>query len=90
MESNFTVDRLAGELNIHRSSLTRLFCRRVGLPLSDYIRRLRIRRAISLLKDSEKTVREIAFACGFSDPAYFSRCISTELGGNPQKIRKLL
>ncbi len=89
-ESDFTVDRLARELNIHRSSLTRMFGRRVGLPLSEYIRRLRIRRAISLLKDSEKTVQEIAFACGFSDPAYFSRCLSAELGQNPKKIRKLL
>jgi AraC-like DNA-binding protein len=90
VESDFTVDRLARELNLHRSSLTRLFHRRVGLSLSDYIRRLRIRRALSLLKDSEKTVREIAFACGFSDPAYFSRCISAELGANPKKLRERL
>jgi AraC-like DNA-binding protein len=87
-ENDFTVDRLARELNIHRSSLARMFARSVGLPLSDYIRRLRIRRAISLLKDSEKTIREIAFACGFTDPAYFSRCLSTELGENPKKIRE--
>ncbi|MFA5863933.1 MAG: AraC family transcriptional regulator [Phycisphaerae bacterium] len=89
-QPELTVDRLAREFRIHRSVLTRLFSRSVGLPLSRYIHSLRIRRALSLLKDQHKTIRQIAFACGFSDPAYFSRCLSKEMGINPKQIRKKL
>lgn len=89
-QPELTVDRLARELQIHRSTLTRLFAQSVGLPVSRYIQSLRLRRALSLLKDRDKTIRQVAFACGFADPAYFSRCLSREMGAAPRQIRDRL
>ena len=89
-DSELTVGVLARELGVHRSQLSRVFGKATGLSPSAYIQRLRLRRALSLLSQKGMTVREIAFACGFSDPAYFSRCISNEFGVSPKALRRSL
>ena len=89
-DGEFTVNSLATMLGVHRSSLSRMFRQARGLTLKDYIHRLRMRRAMSLLRNEAMTIRQVAFACGFSDPAYFSRCVSAELNASPKELRKTL
>jgi AraC-like DNA-binding protein len=87
---DLTVDWLARTLKVHRSVLSRAFSKSVGVPISRYIQSMRIRRALSLLNDATQTIAEVAHASGFADPAYFSRCLSKEMGCSPRKIRKSL
>jgi AraC-like DNA-binding protein len=89
-DRQLSVSSLAREVKLHRSRLTRIFSRQCGMPPVEYIKRMRITRAISLLRGSDRRISEIAYECGFSDPAYFSRCITDETGMSPRAIRQSL
>ncbi len=84
------VDALARALQVHRSRLSRLCREELGLPPSAYLKRLRLRHALYLLRHSELTVTEVARACGFEDPAYFSRTFAQAMGEAPSRTRNLL
>ncbi|MCL6614629.1 MAG: helix-turn-helix domain-containing protein, partial [Firmicutes bacterium] len=45
--------------------------------------------ARTLLMDDTKNVEEIAFACGFNDPAYFRRIFKRKQGIAPSAYRRL-
>jgi signal transduction histidine kinase/ligand-binding sensor domain-containing protein/CheY-like chemotaxis protein len=60
----------------------------VGKTPSQFIRLIRLQRAVELLESSEMNVSEVAYAVGFSDPNYFSRAFSEEFGYPPSEIRK--
>lgn len=85
---NFSIKALAGELGLHRSQLSREFRRVMGMPLMDYIMRLRLQEALSLLKATDQPVAEIAPRCGFQDPDYFARLIRRKFHASPSQIRR--
>jgi AraC-like DNA-binding protein len=52
------------------------------------LQRYRVNQAKSLLKDSQKTIMEIALEVGFSDSGYFSRVFHRETGMSPEQFRR--
>ena len=71
-ESPLPMVDLAARLSVSRDTLERRFRGVTGLAPSQYMRRLRLERARDLLRHSAMKIGDIALACGFSDPAYFS------------------
>ena len=59
-----------------------------GKTPSQFIRSIRLNRAMKLLKESNFSISEIAYESGFKDPAYFSRVFLKEFGNAPSAIRK--
>lgn len=55
---------------------------------SQFIRVIRLERAMELLKTTDLNVSEIAYDVGFNDPNYFSRTFLEEFGLSPSEIRK--
>ena len=53
----------------------------------DFIQKARIKHACQLLKNTDMTTKEVAFACGFSDPKYFAKCFKSEIGKTPTEYR---
>ena len=53
-----------------------------------YVSRLRMNRALELLSEREKSIREIALACGFEDEKYFSRAFKKKYGYPPSYFHK--
>lgn len=51
-----------------------------------YLQRTRINRAVDLLRSGEFTVKDVAYACGYDDPAYFSRVFARSLGQPPSSF----
>jgi AraC-like DNA-binding protein len=86
-DPNFSVDKLAEELEIHRSTLSRRFHKVTGTTLVDYIAAIRLQNAVSMLRETPLPVSEVAYRCGFSDPNYFSKVIRTKLGKPPTAVR---
>ncbi len=84
----FGVERLASRVGLHRSSLSRRFSAQVGISPVAYITNLRIQNALSLLKESDKPVGQIARLCGYRDPNYFSRLMRRVFGQSPREFRK--
>ncbi len=66
-----------------RSYLIRVFRGVTGQTPMAYLRELRLQRALHLLTTGEFSVARVAELCGFSDPAYFSRLFSRQMGQPP-------
>ncbi|MDP1590850.1 MAG: AraC family transcriptional regulator [Prosthecobacter sp.] len=71
------VEALAGMVGLGRSAFSRLFKHSTGRTVPQYVNELRIARACQLLAESDQTVGQIAFECGFVSPAHFQRQFRT-------------
>ncbi|WP_320774472.1 substrate-binding domain-containing protein [Streptomyces sp. CRN 30] len=83
--SRWQVAQAAGVSEDH---LGRLFHRRYGLTLWEYLTRLRVRRAAERLRSSEDSVQSVARAVGFRDRSYFSRVFRRVTGVSPHFYRE--
>jgi YesN/AraC family two-component response regulator len=64
--------------------LTRCFGQEVGVSLTTYLKRYRIKQAKQLLRMGDKNITQIANAVGFSDSGYFTRVFRQETGVSPR------
>lgn len=83
----FGNEELAREMAMSESQLNRKIKALTGQTLSLFIRSVRLREGRKLLATTNLTVSEIAYAVGFTDPAYFSRTFSAEFGKAPSAFR---
>jgi len=66
----------------------RIFSAVSGETLNTFTNRLRLEKAARLLRYSGRSVTDIAFDCGFSSPATFSRAFRCGYGTSPSEFRK--
>jgi AraC-like DNA-binding protein len=86
---SLTLREVSQSLNVHPSYLSREFSKYFDdLSFGDYIRKLRIEKAVQLLHDSTHSLSEIAYLTGFSDQSHFSRIFKKYTGKNPKDYRK--
>lgn len=81
--SNFDINTLVQQMGISRTPLYAKIKALTGESPGDFIRNMRIRKAMTLLRASDMAVAEIAFRTGFSDPSYFSKCFKAQTGKTP-------
>ncbi len=87
-DEDFTVEKLATMLHISVSQLRRKIAALGGESAGVLLRKYRLTRAREmLLEKPDASVSEIAFACGFSDPNYFSTLFGKEYGMTPRQFR---
>ena len=86
--SDFTVERLAEELNVSRVQLYRKVKALLDMNISDYINKYKLESAKMFLEDTNLSVSEIAYKCGFSTPNYFSTSFKNKFGASPASYRK--
>ena len=86
-DANLTVEEIASRLSLSQSQLTRKIKALTNYTPVEIIRNMRLQRAATLLRSTEKTVSEIAFATGFTSLAYFSRCYKEAFGESPSDAR---
>ena len=58
-----------------------------NLSGNEFIRNIRLKRAVQLLETESYTVSEIAYKVGFNDPSYFTRIFKKEYGKSPSEMR---
>ena len=81
------VQHIAELLGCSPDYLSHLFHTETKERLTHYIQRIRIEGSILALETSSPTISEIAYASGFSDPAYFARVFKQHKGTTPQEYR---
>ena len=81
---------LSGILRIHPVHLSRDFPKYFHCTLGEYLRKLKIARAMVLLADKDCSLTTIAFDCGFADQSHFIRCFRQLNGMTPSGYRRLL
>jgi len=85
-----SLDYLSKIAGIHPVHLSRDFSKYFHCTLSEYMRKLKVEKALSLLSLQKQSLTEIAYECGFSDQSHFTRCFKEVNGLNPSAHLKLL
>jgi hypothetical protein len=91
IDTNLTLSlkEVSQSLHVHPSYLSREFSKYFNdLSFGDYIRKLRIEKAIQLLNNPKYSLSEIAYLTGFSDQSHFTRIFKKVTGKNPSSFKK--
>lgn len=87
-EKEYDNKELAKECGVSEYHFIRIFKDKTGLAPMQYVISQRISKAKLLLRETDMTVSQVAFMCGFSDPLYFSRIYKNKVGVSPKKYRE--
>ena len=77
---------VAAECKITAGYLSRLFSEHLGTSFTDYLNRFRIDQSLILLKEKNRSVKEVSYMVGYQDPNYFSRIFRRFLGMTPSEL----
>jgi DNA-binding response OmpR family regulator len=86
--SKLDSEMLAEGLSLSESQLYRKVKAVSGKSVSRFIREIRLSAAKKLIETTTLNISQIAYQCGFNDPAWFSRIFKKEFGESPGKFRK--
>ncbi len=91
IDTNFSLNlkSISKELQVNPAYLSREFSRYFdNLSFGEYIRKLRIEKAIQLMHTSKYSLTEIAYLTGFSDQSHFTRIFKRFTGKNPSEYKR--
>ncbi|MCH5233984.1 MAG: substrate-binding domain-containing protein [Muribaculaceae bacterium] len=86
-EPDLSVEGIASELGFERTQLYRKIKAITNYSPVELMRNLRLKKARTLLKTTDKTISEICYEVGFSTPAYFTKCYRDQYGETPSETR---
>ena len=86
-DSGLNVSVLAGKVGVHRATFSRIFRQKTGVVPVDYLISYRVQKALSLLRETHFTIKEVAARCGFDSPDYFCKVIKKSTGMSPKQFR---
>eukprot|EP01093_Parvamoeba_rugata_P001620 TRINITY_DN11_c0_g1_i3.p1 TRINITY_DN11_c0_g1~~TRINITY_DN11_c0_g1_i3.p1 ORF type:complete len:463 (+),score=60.42 TRINITY_DN11_c0_g1_i3:6788-8176(+) len=84
----FGVSELAEATHMSRSNLLRKIKKQTQLSASQFIRQVRLKEAMNLLKEDASTVSEISYQVGFGSTSYFIKCFREQYGYSPGEVGK--
>jgi signal transduction histidine kinase/DNA-binding response OmpR family regulator len=85
---DLSVVDLAGKMGLSRVQFYRKIKALTNYAPAELLRILRLKRAATMLKTTERTVAEISYAVGFSSPSYFARCYKDYFGESPTEVQE--
>lgn len=92
IDENFSKDislnEISESLNISSYYFSKLFKDETGEGFVEYLTRKRVERAKEMLKDPERSIKEVGCDCGYSDPNYFSRIFKKVVGMTPTEYKE--
>lgn len=87
-QTDITITDVADHTGISERYLRKLFAQYLNLSPLDYLNQIRINKSIELLRNTEMSVKEVCFICGFKSPQYFSRIFKQQTGVSPREVAK--
>lgn len=86
-DPELNVEGIASELGFERTQFYRKIKAITNYSPVELMRNLRLKKAHTLLKTTDKTISEICYDVGFSTPAYFTKCYREQYGETPSETR---
>ncbi|MBN1523155.1 MAG: helix-turn-helix transcriptional regulator [Spirochaetales bacterium] len=83
-----TLEHMANDLGYSPSYLSRFFKNKTGTCLFEYVNRLRIQNACMLLKQTGRSVTDIAYDSGYNNISFFNRSFKKIMLCTPQEYRR--
>lgn len=90
VEEPITLAQVVKHVNVSRFYFCKLFKKATGLTLTEYVARVRIERAKSLLSDPNSRISEVVFASGFGSIPRFNTVFKRHVGMAPTEYRATL
>jgi len=87
IHSNLELDELALLANLSLSRFKQKFKEVIGIPPGEYILRTKIEESKRLLRDTDRTITEIAHNLGFSSSQYFATVFKKFKNMTPSDFR---
>ena len=87
-DQHITLDIIANHLYLNKNYLIKLFNKELGLSPQKFILETRLIRARQLILQTNQSIQEIAFSCGFNTPSYFSKKFKNRFDVLPLTIRQ--
>lgn len=82
-DPGFKVTMLTRHIGISQTVLYNKIKALTGMTINDFVKSLRLKRSVQLLKENQLNISEIAYAVGFSDRKYFSKEFKKQYGVAP-------
>jgi transcriptional regulator GlxA family with amidase domain len=89
-DTQFGVEKMAEQMNMSRTNLHRKLKTIMGLPPSELIRTIRLKKAARLILSKVDSVSQIAIVVGFDDYAHFSKSFKKHFGVPPTNYEELV
>ena len=86
-DQQWTLAGMADHCGIQRTQLGKLFQKLTGSTPMEYLSRIRMERAKTLLRETDMKVIDVAFECGFSSSQYFANTFKHAAGMTPTAYR---
>lgn len=87
-DSNLNSTLLAQAVDLSQSQLYRKVKALTGDTPNSFIRNIRLKKGMELLKTTDLNVSEVAYSVGFNDPNYFSKTFHKLFGKSPKVFIK--
>lgn len=88
--ANLSMEELSRAMTMSYQNLHRKLTALTSLSPVQFIRTIRLQKAMSLLQTTRLSIGDVAFEVGFNDPKYFSRVFAEEFGKPPSAVRENL
>lgn len=86
--SDLKIDDLGKELGMSHTPFYKKIKQLTNQTPNDFLKNIRLEQAKKLLSDSDLTVSEIAYRCGFNSPKYFRECFKRHFGESPSEYQE--
>jgi signal transduction histidine kinase/DNA-binding response OmpR family regulator len=87
-KEELTVEELSQLLGLSRVHVYRKIKKLTGMSVSEFVRSVKLKLSLNLIKTNGKTIAEIAYEVGFSSPSYFTKCFKDQFGISPSEFGK--
>jgi len=81
-DADLDIKRFAAEVGVSRMQLYRKLNALTDMTVKEFIRNIRLKRAVQLLEQKNRTISEIAWEVGFKDISHFRKCFRQMYGMN--------
>ena len=86
--TNYSLTELSQTLGIHPVHLSREFHKYYGTTFGQYMRYLKLNKAVLLMTTKKHSLTEICYTCGFYDQSHFISAFKSAYGITPSKFLK--
>ncbi|KAA6347134.1 Sensor histidine kinase TmoS [termite gut metagenome] len=85
--SEFNIDDIAANIGLSRSAFFKKLKSLTGFAPVDLIKEIRLSKSVELIKNTDQNISEIAFAVGFKDSGYYTKCFRKKYHKTPTEYR---
>nr|WP_286670526.1 AraC family transcriptional regulator [Fodinibius salsisoli] len=84
-----TLQELSDKVGIHPVTISSNFRKYFSSTFGEYMRRIKIDRSLTMIRESNQSLTQIAYACGFADQSHFTRTFKSQIGFLPKQFQNL-